>query len=585
MLRPASVLLSLAIVLSLGASGAWAQASEALSPTEIQAFRGPGYYLSTVKILLCWGLFLAWIQTSTWVNYDCQRLRHNYALWNSVVFFPLLAAFVLLWLLPSFAFGFALLILAHAVPLGVYIWKRNKTAPAHDQVLTPGHLRFLAAGFLGKFGVKIATEKRASHDAGPPVKFIPQGAPDERTNQVNLLTARDLPGFVPAKEVMAELLDRKADALMLDFSAAAVTVRHQLDGVWHEGEPRDRVTGDALLEVLKRISGLNPAERRAKQEGKFGVDLRGATANCKIITQGVERGERAMVQIIVKKLPFNTLEELGFRPKTVEQLKAAMLEEKGLVLFSGIAGNGVTTTIDVTLKNVDRFLRDFVAVEDEHKREREIENVHATTYNSAAGETPATVLPKLIRKYPNVYVVRDLVNEETIKLLLGEIEENRLIVTSIRAKDSVEALVRMLMMKAPPKEFAKGVHAVLSQRLIRKLCEKCKTPVSPPLELVKQLGMAPGQLESIYQPPVPNPEKKEKICPECGGIGYRGRTAISEFLPVNDEIRTILVKSPKIELLRPAARKAGLRSMQEEGLLLVAKGTTSLAELQRVLKQ
>ena len=131
---------------------------------------------------------------------------------------------------------------------------------------------------------------------------------------------------------------------------------------------------------------------------------------------------------------------------------------------------------------------------------------------------------------------------------------------------------------------------MLNVRLVRKLCEKCKEAYAPPPEVLKQLGLPAGKIQALYRPPVPPPPDSEaakqyKPCEECMAIGYLGRTAIFELVMVDDTMRQVLTRQPKLELLREASRRAGNRNLQEEGVLLVARGITSVPELVRVLKQ
>jgi len=130
-------------------------------------------------------------------------------------------------------------------------------------------------------------------------------------------------------------------------------------------------------------------------------------------------------------------------------------------------------------------------------------------------------------------------------------------------------------------ELGGAVRAVMCQRLIRKLCEKCKEAYMPPPQVLQQLGIPQGRIRAFYRPP----QQPEEVCEHCGGVGYYGRTAVFELLTVGDTVRKVLAGKPKLELMRSAARKDGMKSFQEEGILLVAKGTTSLPELMRVLKQ
>ena len=236
---------------------------------------------------------------------------------------------------------------------------------------------------------------------------------------------------------------------------------------------------------------------------------------------------------------------------------------------------------------MDRFLREFAAVEDESSRAREVENITVTTYKAADGQSPAAVLPKVFRTEPNVVVVRDLPDADTVALICRDVaESDRLVIGSMRAKDFAEALLRVLMLKAPPEEVAAAVSAVLCQRLVRKLCDLCKEAYAPAPQVLQQLGIPAGRVRAFYRPRQPKPDEgKKDLCRECGGVGYKGQTAIFELLSLDDNVREVLATTPKLDLLRQAARKAGMKSLQEEGILLVARGVTSLPELMRVMKQ
>ena len=181
----------------------------------------------------------------------------------------------------------------------------------------------------------------------------------------------------------------------------------------------------------------------------------------------------------------------------------------------------------MVLRNTDRFIREFMAVEDEKNRYEEIENVTVITYNAAEGETPDSVLRKVFLEEPEVVIVRDLVNGETVTMICEEIaSDGRLIVSTIRAKDCAEAMLRVLAMKVPPSEFAESVTAVLNQRLIRKLCDHCKEAYAPTPQVLQQLGIPAGRVDVLLSSAA---AAAEEVCEECSGIGYMGRTAIFEL--------------------------------------------------------
>jgi type II secretory ATPase GspE/PulE/Tfp pilus assembly ATPase PilB-like protein len=355
--------------------------------------------------------------------------------------------------------------------------------------------------------------------------------------------------------------------------------------VWHNGEPRDRESGDVMLAVMKTLASLSASERRKKQAGKFAAKYEGHSFMCPITSQGVPTGERVVLQLLGGfQQTFKKFDDLGMRSKLAEQWGALMATDKGILVIASVPEGGCTTLTDVSVLEADRLLRDFVSIEEVHHREREMENIDVTTYDASKGESAATVLPSLIRKYPNVYVFRDLSDTEAAKLLINEVrDEERLLITNVHAKSAPEALLRMLQLKVPHKEFATLVTAVMCTRLIRKLCDACKVGYAPTPDLLKKLGIPAGKIEALYRSP--KPEEVEKPCKECGALGFKGRTAIFELLEVDSKMREVLLKKPELDLARKVARAAGMRPFQEEGLLLVAKGVTSLAELQRVLKE
>lgn len=552
--------------------------------------RAGSFSISWPKLLLIWLLFLIWVRSVDWVNRDCQIHDLGYGKWNAIVFFPVFAALLL------FVFPFILPIpFNYFVALGVtfvaylgsfipYVVVRNKVVERHEKVFTGEWLRYEFALLAGKVGIKIEAERKADYEKGAPVDLMAIGAKEERDNQANLIAARQSPGYLLVKDLVADMANKRSDRVILDYTQQSVVERHHIDGVWQNGEARDRESGDVMLAVMKSLSNLEMTERRKKQVGKFAAKYEGTTYTCPIVSQGVKTGERVAIDLLGgKQTELTSLKDLGMRERTAEQWLEQMGADSGLVIIAGMPEGGVTTLTDLSLMETDRLMRDFVSVEDEHHPDREIENVEVTTYNTQAEEIPATILPKVIRKYPNVIIVRDNLDAEAAKLLLQEIRDERLIVTTVKAKEAPEALLRMLMLKFPQRDFAELVSSVICTRLIRKLCDQCKVGYEPAPEMLKKLGIPASKVEALYRPP--KPEEADKPCTKCAGIGYYGRTGLFELLIVDDKIREILAKQPKLELLKKAARAAHMRNFQEEGILLVARGVTSIQELQRVLSQ
>jgi type II secretory ATPase GspE/PulE/Tfp pilus assembly ATPase PilB-like protein len=577
-----------AVLLAVDAPSLLAADGQSIWPSlGVPFFRGSGAYLSPWKLVISWSVFLLWVRSTDWVSQDSQTLKLPWATWNAIVFFSFFATLLLFWILPWFPLGLGLLVVAYVAPLATYVVQRNKQMKSpYDKVFSPKHTQRWMARKLSKIGIKVEGADDEFRERGPDLQVTAMGAASDRDNSINLLTARQSEAFVPARELLDDAMSQRATHVMLDFSAESVSVKHQIDGVWHERPAMERADADPILEVFKGVAALKINDRRSRQSGKFGIQIGKDKYTCKVTTAGTQGGERALLQIEAVKLLFKTREELGMRAKMGEQLEE-LLQQPGLIVFASLPGGGLTTTLDVVLSTTDRFVRSFVAVCDVDKPERDIENVATTTFSSAEGETPVTVLPKLIRTYPDAVVIRDVADLETLAILCEQPGEKRTAITTTRAKEATEALLRLMTLKIPPADLAGAATAVVNVRLIRKLCEKCKEGYAPPAEVLKQLGLPAGRVEALYRPPTEpiDPKHPEVVCDVCQGIGYYGRTGIFELLLVTDEIREALTTKPKLDNLRAVARKAKHRSIQEEGVLLVARGVTSLPELVRVLKQ
>ena len=544
---------------------------------------GPGFYFSLLKIGAAYILFMMWVYTTDWVSTDAQELKLQHRRWNPVVFGTFLGAFMLVWVLPWFAASYPLLVVAYVAPLATYVVHRNKQVHTSERVLTFSHIKFWLASRMTIFGVEVDTEEKDPHESGPPVILTARGGETDRDDSVNLLSARQAPGFREARQLLADALYRRGDSIMLDFTQQAASVRHMIDGVWHADDPIEREIADPMLEALKTLCGLDTNDRQKRQEGTFRADYQALKFDATFASQGTKTGERVIIKLAGERTQFEDLNDVGMRPKMQEQLRELLGDKQGLLLFSAPPASGLRSTVNVALRGCDRFTREFMAVEDEANRYEPVENIMMMTYNSAEGEKQIEVLSKFFLQEPNVAVIRDLDSAETVTTVCDEVFHERILVSTIRAKDTADSLVKVLAVGVAPAKLAKSIKAMISQRLIRKLCEHCKVQYAPPPKVLKQLGIPEGRVQAFHRPP--QETEIEEICPECGGIGYYGRTAIFELAVVDDAVRRVLASSPNAETLRQALRKAGMQSLQQEGIVLVAKGVTSLPELMRVMKQ
>ena len=440
---------------------------------------------------------------------------------------------------------------------------------------------------------KSASSKGGGEDL-PQVDFKPKGA-DKQVQQGILIGVRSVEQFPAANGLIAEALLARADQIMLDYSQQGVAVRIRVDGLWEGLPAMDRETGDGVLVIFKKLCSLNPVDRRSRQQGTLPLAFQGNDWIVEFVSQGIATGERVLLRIAPKKQGLSTLDDLGMREKMQQQFRDLVNSKKSMFVFSGVPGHGLPTMWRVGLEAADRFVRDFHSVADVTADDPEIINIAKHTFDKAAGETPMTVLKSLLLKQPDALILPDLFNPEIAKLICGEvIDEGRNAITRVTAASTIEAIIK-LMATYPQsaKSLVKITCGCINLRLVRRLCTECRQPFQPTPQLLQKLGLPPGRVQALYQPFIPPPPDQRfdaqgkpleiEICTRCNGRGYFGRMGVFELLQMNDDIRRMLLQKPDVQSVLPVARSHGFLTLQEEGVLAVAQGLTSLQELQRVL--
>jgi type II secretory ATPase GspE/PulE/Tfp pilus assembly ATPase PilB-like protein len=519
------------------------------------------------------------------------------SIWNPIVALPFLIGFFLAVTIPIFIAGWAVALLMWLVPFVIYVVQRNGRVTGDKKVFTPQHLQH----WFANLGKKQPKQREVKHawQLGPEVDYHAVG-PLQMENQQALIEARNSPAYVPSKYLLADALTQRTERIMLEYTATDVSVKYQIDGVWHNAAPKvdnkqplDRPLGDAMLLAFKRLCHLKPQERRARQEGKMRVDFEGNKYDTTLQSQGTQTGERVVLGFTLVTKHIRTLEDLGMRDKVREQLNELIGPgHHGIVAFASLPGDGLSTTWQVALRSTDRLMRDFISVEPVNKREPDVENVDVNKIDASKGETVEGALPNLIRRQPEVICVPEIASGDALSKLAQWVkDEDKLVLVSTRAKDAPDTLLRLLALRPPVDILSEMLRGVAYVRLVRKLCEACREAYQPTPDLLQKLGIPAGRVHHLYrekQPRQPGQERKRgepEICPSCRGLGYKGRIGIFEILTLDDKLRQAVLKQSNIETIKKLSRAAGNRTLQEEGILLVALGTTSLTELQRVLKQ
>ena len=584
MARPSYVLPKLfALVLCFSAvlfSAAPAEAAELL------AVRGPGGYLSLLKIGLVAVVFLTWVYLSDWLNSDTVRVGdltgHTAEIWNPINLVLHLMGFFAAISIPIFWVGFPIYVACAFLPYMIYRFIRRskmKNDSSIKQRLNPEQ------------GLQLAALEQ---DQGASLDFSPAGSTDE-ARQANLIHARQSAGFVVMKDMIVEILLKRADTVLIDYSQTQATPRILVDGTWHPLPAMDRPTGDAVLTSIKHLAGLNPADRRNKQSGRFALKSpEFGKRKVDVITQGIPNGERAQLKMIgdaSSKLP---LKKLGMLP-SMDKIFSEALNKPGICIVSAPKAEGLTTSWQGLLLSADRLTRDCVGmVSDENEEESAVENIVLRNYKPS--QQKEQVVQALLTR-PDSVAVSDVESPEVTDVLTAGVAEQDISVwMRSSAKSTVEALLRLMKNSKNPNQFAETVRYVTNQRLARRLCDHCKQEIRVQPKLIKQLGGDPRKQSTIFQAfRLPPPEQRVDEqgnpiefppCQTCGGLGHVGRIALYEMLTINDEVREVLMQTPKPAAIDAVAKRSNAKmAMASSAYRLVLLGVISLQEAQASLKK
>lgn len=436
-------------------------------------------------------------------------------------------------------------------------------------------------------------------DEGVDMDFTPAGE-NEADRQANLIRARQSPGYVVLKDLLSEVMLKRADTVLMDYSQTQATPRILVDGTWHPIPPMDRQTGDAVLYSLKYLAGLNPAERRQRQSGSIGTKSpEFGKRKITVTSQGIPNGERVQLQIAgsaSSKLP---LKNLGMLP-SMEKVFSEALNKPGICIVSAPKGEGLTTTWQGLLLSSDRMTRDCIGlVSKENEEETTIENIVLKHYKPAGNGSPnqKESVAQMLLTQPDSVAVPEVESPDVMDALVaGAAGQDISVWLQTSAKSSVEALLRHMQNSKNRNQFAENVRYVTNQRLARRLCEHCKQEIQVQPQLIQQLGGDPRKQKTIFQAwRLPPPEQRVDqngrpiefpTCQTCGGLGHVGRIALFELLTINEEVRQVLMESPKPAAIDTIAKRTNAKTpMTSSAWRLVLLGVISLQEAQASLKK
>jgi type II secretory ATPase GspE/PulE/Tfp pilus assembly ATPase PilB-like protein len=533
--------------------------------------RGLGNNLNWFKFVPVLLVYFLWVYTTNWAERDNKELNGKFEIWMPVLFFPGLIGLALCWIIDLYIVQLLVVTLFWCVPLFVYIHDRNQRVP-EDQMVTFNSVMW---AILQKLGIQEREEEE--EQIGPPIKFIGKGMNQTHEDPDRVRTAEQSSGYMAAKELVYDAIVRRSTDIHLEPKKDQVAVRYRIDGTLATAEPFERPVGEAVINVFKVLGAMDIAERRKPQDGSFAAEMEGRQIDFRCASQGTMEGEKLSLRILDKSQQINRLKDLGMREKLVEEVRSLVTQPHGMIVASGPTGAGKSTSLYAALREIDRYTRNIITIED--PIEYHLDNVTQIEINTKAGQTFPTSLRSVLRQDPDVIMIGEIRDEETAQIACQAATTGHMVFTTIHANDAITALFRLLDLGVEPFLVASALTSVWSQRLVRKLCDHCKEPYKPKPEFLKKANLPAQKIDVFYRPP----KAPEQVCPNCGGTGYRGRTGIFELLVISDKIRDLIKENPSMTTIKAEARKNGMLYLQEDGLRQVIRGVTSVQELMRVI--
>src|SRR2546421_882494 len=379
--------------------------------------------------------------------------------------------------------------------------------------------------------------------------------------------------------VIFTALERRASDIHIEARDAEVVVKYRIDGVLqHAMPPIAKEWHSTIISRIKVLSELDIAERRVPQDGRFRVRYKGRLIDFRVSIMPTIHGEDAVLRVLDKesmseKFAKLSLEVGGFSESDLVKFRRYISEPYGMVLVTGPTGSGKTTTLYAGLSEIKNDEDKIITIED--PVEYQIKGITQIPVNEKKGLTFARGLRSILRHDPDKIMVGEIRDQETAQIAINSALTGHLVFTTVHANNVLDVLGRFLNMGVEPYNFVSALNCILAQRLVRVICEFCRKQVEYPESMLVESALNPDEWRDLKM-------YEGAGCFECGGTGFRGRTAIHELLDLSEHIREmILNKRPTSEVKR-AAREDGMTFLRESALAKVKQGTSTLKEINKV---
>ncbi|MFH1853866.1 MAG: ATPase, T2SS/T4P/T4SS family [Candidatus Omnitrophota bacterium] len=360
--------------------------------------------------------------------------------------------------------------------------------------------------------------------------------------------------------------------ILIEPMEKSLRIRYRIDGVLREVETLPKNMQETIVSRIKVMSKLNIAERRLPQDGRFKLKLNDNEVDFRVSILPSSHGEKVALRVLDKSAAMLDIERLGFEKDSLKVIIKCVSRPHGMILACGPTGSGKTTTLYSLLKYVHTPEKNLITVED--PVEYQIQGVNQVTVRSDVGLTFSSSLRSILRQDPDVIMIGEIRDFETVDIAIKSALTGHLVLSTLHTTTACGSVVRLVNMGVEPFLISASLVGIVAQRLIRKLCVKCRESYELPDTLISKLGLGPGGKKDIFYRP--------KGCEQCMNTGYSGRIGICEILEMSPSIKEMILKKARESEIKKQARKEGMGTLREDGLKKVRQGFTSIEEILRV---
>ena len=386
----------------------------------------------------------------------------------------------------------------------------------------------------------------------------------------------DVPIVRLVNQLIREAVLDEASDIHIEPGETGVRVRFRVDGVLHEVMRIPASARPGLISRLKVMADMDIAERRRPQDGRIGLVVNDRGIDMRVATLPTPYGENIVIRILNHEAQQQTLEDLGMNESDQALLETFLARPYGEILVSGPTGSGKSTTLYAALMHLNQPTRKIITIED--PIEFQVPGVTQMAANAHIGLSFAWLLRTVLRSDPDVVMVGEIRDAETAQIATRAALTGHLVLSSIHTNDAPSALTRLVDMEVAPFIASSALVGVVAQRLVRRLCPECRTKVRATRGYLQSFGLVPEEIASGYVF-----EHAEGGCDDCHGTGYRGRIGVFEIMAMDHELERLFLAQAPTDALRKVALTGGMRTLRQDALEKVSAGTTSLAEVARVI--